>query len=800
MRLLFIYCYKTKGTFKEGTIISLSKKYRVTHIDDFNFTLTKDDSFQDDFYGSNIDIGTIIGKNGTGKSILINSLRDEDNNYSLAVYEKKKNEFSYEGKVDNVIINKDKIELLTDVSSIYYSPIIDLFDFQQKNSVDISDKNILMKSKSQSLNESLSLLENKDILNYFNMSNRIDNIYFPRVDSVKIYYSKKFFEIYLKYIKSHNMLFGYMLEISKDDIELEERLTSIIANSLSYEEKIKFIDKIFTEVINKNFWIQSKFIKKMEDKLHLHDFSMTIEQSDALDSIFDRDLTYTSKQFIEESLYYFDENDDELVKIKYSILEYFLNRKIQDNIKKDVEKFSFLLEYIESISIYDFDFDEEQLNGLLLYMNPDDLIEKFVNLIYRQAGMIRFNMTILFLEDINIFTPYLLKLEVVKKDKYLLKSLFFCLFYDYMSDNNTWNIKLFVSLLSIDFEENKFYKFKVPYEKSNNVLDLLERMEKELSLNEKSFYDKAKILFSVNKASEIKISEDNYQLYIELLEEKKDFFSFELSPPLSSGQKAILFIFARIDNAIEEIKNNNITILLDEADLKLHLEWQRQFINDLVEFLKKYEDKKFYILYATHSPMILSDITDDRIVFLKKEGDYSIDKSIKEKKSTFGANIYDLYHDSFFMDKYMGEFAFNKINDVINMINLYKVVFELDNNKEKLDDYERIYDFDKLFKSYDSYYSEAKINIQTVYEKREEIKSNIIYKKEQLKSIAKFIGEPLLRNKIEDDLNAMSSEFDIDSIVEKLQDLSQEEIKDELSQYSESIQVKIVKKLFVSGT
>ena len=122
-----------------------------------------------------------------------------------------------------------------------------------------------------------------------------------------------------------------------------------------------------------------------------------------------------------------------------------------------------------------------------------------------------------------------------------------------------------------------------------------------------------------------------------MIKNSVELFTYKLDPPLSSGQKAILFIFARIDNAIKQIKSKNITILLDEADLKLHLEWQRQFINDLVEFLKSYSDKNFYVLYATHSPMILSDITDDRIVFLKKEGDYSIDKSSNETKSTFGA-------------------------------------------------------------------------------------------------------------------------------------------------------------------
>ncbi len=67
MRLIFIYFYRTKGTFKEGTTIELSKKYSVKYLGKFKFKLTKRDSFQDDFYGDNIDIGAIIGENGTAR-------------------------------------------------------------------------------------------------------------------------------------------------------------------------------------------------------------------------------------------------------------------------------------------------------------------------------------------------------------------------------------------------------------------------------------------------------------------------------------------------------------------------------------------------------------------------------------------------------------------------------------------------------------------------------------------------------------------------------------------------------------
>ncbi len=246
---------------------------------------------------------------------------------------------------------------------------------------------------------------------------------------------------------------------------------------------------------------------------------------------------------------------------------------------------------------------------------------------------------------------------------------------------------------------------------------------------------------------------------------KFNFMQFEIFPPLSSGQKAILFIFARINDAIQKINqenpNENILILLDEADLKLHLEWQRKFLCDLIKFLNSYPNNKFYILYATHSPMILSDITNDRVVFLEKDKitELSKDKQeINDKnelkiKSTFGANIYDIYSDSFFVNNFMGEFAQNKINEVIKIIDEYK------EKKEKNPD---------------------------EFMPNEKALDNL--------KIVKSIGEPLLRNKLEDEIKSLVKD-DIMEIVNNLKNKKNEEIEKELEKYSQFTQTKVLMKL-----
>ncbi len=232
MRLLFIYFYKTKGTFKEGTIIELSKKYSVKHNGKFKFTLTKNSSFQDDFYGNNIDIGAIIGENGTGKSVLINSLRDGSNDYSLAVYEKWDGEFFYEGDFKGKISLEDgNIEPLDDISFVYYSPIMDMFDFKKKNFTNISDKEMFLENDSENItiSKNLALIDNRDIQKFFEMGERTTKI---NISQLKLNSAMSFFEkveksLEKEYINLLPIMIKIELENSKNSKFIKE-LTSLI--------------------------------------------------------------------------------------------------------------------------------------------------------------------------------------------------------------------------------------------------------------------------------------------------------------------------------------------------------------------------------------------------------------------------------------------------------------------------------------------------------------------------------------------------------------------------------------------
>ena len=112
----------------------------------------------------------------------------------------------------------------------------------------------------------------------------------------------------------------------------------------------------------------------------------------------------------------------------------------------------------------------------------------------------------------------------------------------------------------------------------------------------------------------------------------------------------------------------NIFIVFDEAELYMHPEYQRQFLYKLIDAIYKcnFERiKQIQILIATHSPYILSDVPVQNLLMLE-EGEKR-DNKIAEQ--TFGANIYDLLKNQFFMTAPVGEIARNKINEIIEFAN-----------------------------------------------------------------------------------------------------------------------------------
>ncbi|WP_320036323.1 hypothetical protein [Halarcobacter sp.] len=819
MRLLFIYFYKEFATFEKDSIVHLSKKYKFTLDNEkssenqFYFKKKENIDFINDFYSENIDIGLLLGENGTGKSVLLNSIRDEKNDYSICIYEERDKfyildnnltklrrhklygEFNipYEEESDFFVrIDNKKIETERKFKSIYYSSIVEKINKNLKDDSNISDVEILSKIDGDSLDKKIELLEISDLhkMYKFNYNYAINP-------------SKTFFKDAKEFIKdSYILLFQKVMELLNKNKEYEkiekifDKLPKFIMDDIVeyyLEEKEIFIEEIkenqkivkeYLEVYKKNIYNYLRIGKIDVDEELLKINKRAVENENRLfNDDFFNELSKINFDLKRENIKVILESVRKLFKIKY---RRYRTKDFEDNSKRmlmyfGIEKaFEMCLERLKSrdkkiddiknvFEIYKLYYLRQEMgyNSFILIdlfkkgkfedillldkknksiqLSKDNKViednkEKTLNEIKKIVEdnySSFYNILIDKLEDVDDNILKLLIIKKVEKEKNTEKAN-----YD-KTDYNRASYVCLVSLLKSAFIEDEEKKY---------LLNILNEKEKFIEYNLLVIYNqKYKDNSPIDSNSEL-----NFQKYKKFVKDGIQPFSFSFEPPISSGQKAKEVINARINDAIQQIikenKDENILILLDEADLKLHLEWQRQFLYDLIEFLKTYSENKFYILYSTHSPMILSDITNDRVVFLKKEENAKFSEDKQDfTKSTFGANIYDIYADSFFVDDFMGKFAQDKITYIIERIESHGI--------------------DK----------------QTITE--EESKN--------LLKVVKNIGEPLLRNKLEDEIKSLFEiKDDIDEIVESLKSERFEEIKKELDKYTQDKQEKILAKLF----
>lgn len=138
---------------------------------------------------------------------------------------------------------------------------------------------------------------------------------------------------------------------------------------------------------------------------------------------------------------------------------------------------------------------------------------------------------------------------------------------------------------------------------------------------------------------------------------------------MSSGELSFLSMMGRIrymeeNDDGEDVANENIVVLLDEAETTLHPEWQRKLVYCMLRFFGTFmSEYNAHLVFASHSPLILSDIPIGNVCFL---GDNS---EAPKHTNTFGANIFDLYRSSFFLrEGPMGAFAADKIDKLLGKL------------------------------------------------------------------------------------------------------------------------------------
>jgi hypothetical protein len=142
---------------------------------------------------------------------------------------------------------------------------------------------------------------------------------------------------------------------------------------------------------------------------------------------------------------------------------------------------------------------------------------------------------------------------------------------------------------------------------------------------------------------------------------------------LSTGEKALLNLFSRINHAHtvwkeKELKPGKrlVSLLVDEPSTGFHPQWQKEYLAKLLEFLRlRFPDEYLDVIIATHSPYLVSDLQKEDVVFI---GDKNSQPQYKHD-NTFGANIHELLADGFYLENgFMGDFARTKIKSLISFL------------------------------------------------------------------------------------------------------------------------------------
>lgn len=221
--------------------------------------------------------------------------------------------------------------------------------------------------------------------------------------------------------------------------------------------------------------------------------------------------------------------------------------------------------------------------------------------------------------------------------------------------NKIWQAINFIKKIDLGFECDESTSFTMDNYRRKKIGDELNRssaLENEIRCLPPSFFE--------------------YKIYLRK-EDSEDEFPIE---SMSAGERQLYYIISTLVYHIlniksvkeERVRYNNIAIVLDEVELGFHPEYQRKFICFLIETVERLKLSKnlgIHFLITTHSPFMLSDLRKSNILYI--EDGKKIDK--EDMLNPFGANINDILAQSFFLrNGFVGEFACKKILSLLDWL------------------------------------------------------------------------------------------------------------------------------------
>ena len=165
----------------------------------------------------------------------------------------------------------------------------------------------------------------------------------------------------------------------------------------------------------------------------------------------------------------------------------------------------------------------------------------------------------------------------------------------------------------------------------------------------------------------------------------------DIVPLISQGENKIITMFGAMLFELQKRVNRisigslnydlNYIFLIDEVENGMHLEWSRLFIFQIVNSLKiilKNDNSsslldsiidrlQIQLIMSTHSPFLTSDLLQSCVIKLDKSTETGLVVQAKNNR-LFAQNIQTIISDDFFIDKYCGEYALKKIQEIIDII------------------------------------------------------------------------------------------------------------------------------------